>query len=142
MGGGRDPMKLAIVGSTSLAGNAEALLIIRRAIEQYAGPGRDQVDEFVVVSGGAAGIDTMAEREAERWGVPTIIYPGCQRRHRHDFQDCFAPRNLKIAETCDRLIRIAAAWSLTYGSGWTRDRAAEMGKPTEEHVVEEYVLDA
>jgi hypothetical protein len=39
-------------------------------------------------------------------------------------------RNQAIAHDCDRLIRIADPASGTYGSGWTRDRARELGKPT------------
>ena len=46
------------------------------------------------------------------------------------------PRNLLIAQACDVLVRIVATNSTTYGSGWTRDRAAGMGKQVVEYVVE------
>lgn len=56
----------------------------------------------------------------------------------------FKTRNLEIAMSCDALVRIA--WHKdeqarvtgkrpTYGSGWTRDRAAERGVPVEEYVL-------
>ena len=47
----------------------------------------------------------------------------------------FKPRNIQIAEACDVLVRIAKKGSKTYGSGWTRDYAASLGKPTEEFIV-------
>jgi hypothetical protein len=47
----------------------------------------------------------------------------------------FKERNLRIAVACDELVRIVAHGTRTYGSGWTRDRAAAMGKPTKEIVL-------
>ena len=41
----------------------------------------------------------------------------------------------RIAEDCDELVRIADSCSRTYGSGWTRDRASTLGKPTAEYVL-------
>ena len=40
----------------------------------------------------------------------------------------FAERNMKIAEMCVCLVRIASTTTSTYGSGWTADRAEELGK--------------
>src|SRR5690348_8728135 len=51
-------MKLAIVGSVDLAGNAEAIAHIERALDKY--------QPTLVISGGADGIDTMAVRAASR----------------------------------------------------------------------------
>lgn len=114
---------LAIVGSVSLAGNAEAEAVIERVLDAH----RPEA----VVSGGADGIDTMAVEAAKRRGISAFEFRPKTRR----WHDGFRPRNRQIAEACDALVRIVAANSTTYGSGWTRDRAKEMGKPTEEYVI-------
>ena len=117
-------MKLAIVGSTSLKDNVEAARLIEEVLDLFR--------PSVVVSGGAPGIDTMSEKAAERRGIETSIYRPKHQRWR----DGFMPRNLLIAQACDALVRIVASNSTTYGSGWTRDRAAGMGKKVFEYVVE------
>lgn len=117
-------MRLAIVGSTLLGGNAEAKRIIVEALDRY--------QPTVFVSGGASGVDTMAELEARLRGIPcTIFHPRNKRWAPAGYKE----RNLAIAQNCDALVRISAAGATTYGSGWTRDRAKELGKPTEEFVV-------
>lgn len=117
-------MKLAIVGSCSLAGNPDAQRAIERVLDEYL--------PSDVVSGGAVGIDTMvAETWKRRTGRDAIVFlPKVARWH-----DGYRPRNLQIARECDALVRIVAKNSKTYGSGWTRDRAKEMGKATEEIVI-------
>ena len=118
-------MKLAIVGSTLLTDNPEAIEIIEDVLDKY--------KPTIVISGGAEGIDIMAEEAAIRRGIETKIFlPKVAR-----WRDGYMPRNLLIAEECDILVRIASAKSKTYGSGWTRDRARVMGKLTEEFVVEQ-----
>lgn len=116
-------MKLAIVGSTSLAGNAEAKRIIRDVL--------DELRPDCVVSGGAIGIDTMAVEEANRREIGTLVHWPVGKGW-----SFYKERNLRIAKDCDHLVRIVAVNAKTYGSGWTRDRAAEMGKPTREYVVQ------
>lgn len=116
-------VRLAIVGSTSLAGNAEAERIIEDALDRY--------DPVVVISGGAEGIDQMAADAARRRGIEVIEHLPARR----SWEGGFKPRNLLIARDCTHLVRIAASDAKTYGSGWTRDRAADMGRPTENHVV-------
>lgn len=118
-------MKLAIVGSTSLDGNPSALQLIRQIFDRY------QPTTFI--SGGAVGIDTMAEEEARRRGILRDI-----RRPRVPSWGApggFRERNQEIADRCDVLVRIVASTSKTYGSGWTRDRAAAQGKHTEEYKI-------
>ena len=74
----------------------------------------------------------MAVAAAKAKGIPTVEYlPRVDR-----WRDGYRPRNLKIARECDHLIRIVVANATTYGSGWTRDMVARMGKPWEEYVVE------
>lgn len=116
-------VRLAIVGSVSLADNPSAAQIIQDVLGRLA--------PVCVISGGAAGIDTMAADAARLRGWDLVEYlPETRRWH-----DGFMPRNLLIARDCEGLVRIVAHDSTTYGSGWTRDRAAEMGKPWEEFVV-------
>jgi hypothetical protein len=124
-------VKLAIVGSTSLRDNPEALAIIHSVIDEILCENGGQ--DLTIISGGAAGIDAMAEEEAGRRGLRTLIFR--PRIRRWDGPGGFQERNLQIAETCDRLVRIVVRGSKTYGSGWTRDRARELGKATEEFVV-------
>ena len=117
------PKRLAIVGSVSLAGNQDAYKIIEEVLDRYA--------PELVISGGAKGIDSMAAERARAWGIEVWEFlPAFPR-----WEDGYKPRNLEIARECDALVRIAARGSRTYGSGWTRDRAAEMGKPTEEFLI-------
>ena len=117
-------MRLAIVGSVSLEGSKEAAQIIEDVLDKY--------KPTVVVSGGAKGIDTMATDAAKRRHIgTTIFHPKVQ-----GWRDGYRPRNLQIARGCDVLVRIVATGSRTYGSGWTRDRAIELGKHTEEYVIE------
>lgn len=116
-------MILAVVGSTLLAGNAEAERLIVAAFDRW------KPDGFT--SGDAFGIDRMAEAYARRYGIPEdrmFIFPARVKRWKGE--GGFEERNLKIAQTCDALERIVASTTNTYGSGWTRDRASAMGKPT------------
>jgi hypothetical protein len=113
---------LAIVGSVSLAGNAEAAQWIERALD-YFKPAR-------VVSGGANGIDAMARDAAERRGIPVTEHVPKVQRWLRNSPDGFWYRNLLIARDCSRLLCIRAKDAQTYGSGWTRDQARRMGKIT------------
>ena len=84
-----------------------------------------------MVSGGAPGIDTLAVEIACAMGIATKVHqPKVQR-----WADGFKPRNIEIARECDKLVRIVRKQSATYGSGWTRDYAAGIGKPTQEYEV-------
>lgn len=118
-------MRLAIVGSCGLAGNAIAAQLIEDALDKY--------QPTVVVSGAAPGIDSMAAAAARARGIEVREYPPTVRRW--DGPGGFKERNLKIAKDCDALVRIVADDSRTYGSGWTRDQAKRCGVATEEHVV-------
>jgi predicted Rossmann fold nucleotide-binding protein DprA/Smf involved in DNA uptake len=112
-------MRLAIVGSTQ-ANGADARRAVREVLDRY--------NPDVIVSGGAEGADTIAAEEAAARGIAVQIFrPKVMR-----WRDGFMPRNKLIAENCDALVRIVSPRSRTYGSGWTRDYAKKIGKPTEE----------
>lgn len=117
-------MKLAIVGSVCLEGNAKAAKIIEDVLNSY------EPDE--VVSGGAAGIDTMAIAAAGTRGCKTKVFPP-EKKGWHYYRQ----RNVKIAKDCDALVRIYSSKTKTYGSGWTADYARRLGKPVEEFKIEE-----
>ena len=120
-------VKLAIVGSVRLAGNAVALRIIENVIRRH--------QPTMIVSGGADGIDSMAIAAAKRHRLPFKEFK--PRARRWDGRGGYKERNLKIAQFCDELVRIVSSKSHTYGSGWTRDQARKLGKPTEEFTVKE-----
>lgn len=109
---------LAIVGSTTLFGNAEAQAAVEHAFDKY------QPDEFT--SGGAPGIDTMGANEANKRGIPKKIFR--PTRNRWEGEGGFKARNIQIAEHCTHIVRIYASNSRTYGSGWCRDLALALGK--------------
>ena len=116
---------VAIVGSVKLSKDqlkcAQQLIyfILSYEAAQQQGPG-----EIVVVSGGAEGIDTLAEETAEKWVFDTKIF-----RPEKKGWYWYKKRNKLIAERCDVLYRIATRESKTYGSGWTADYAEEeLGK--------------
>jgi hypothetical protein len=131
------PVVLAIVGATELQADQRAVNLIENAIERY-GPS-------LVISGGAPGIDTMSIEAADRRGIPWREYlPDVKSWEGKWFDDGdqgshwlkgFKDRNLEIAEACTHLVRIAFKKSKTYGSGFTRDAAARLGKPVEEFCI-------
>ena len=121
-------MILAIVGSTSLEGSAEAEQRIEWLLDEHR--------PDVVVSGGAPGIDTMAATAARRRGITVWELTPAKRAWNPIGRTGFKRRNIAVALVCDRLARIYDPETETYGSGWTRDYAEhELHKPTEEHAV-------
>jgi predicted Rossmann fold nucleotide-binding protein DprA/Smf involved in DNA uptake len=79
-----------------------------------------------MVSGGAIGIDSIATLVANELNIRMIEHLPKNNRWK---PDGFEDRNIKIAEDCSFLLCIRSSQSTTYGSGWTADRAEEMGKP-------------
>ena len=120
------PYRLAIVGSRSLDGHPDALRAVRAALDAY----QARHAALVVISGGARGIDRRAAAEARRRGLQVIEHlPGGVTWHH------YRERNRRIAEDCDELVRIADPLSRSYGSGWTRDCARRLGRPTFEYTI-------
>lgn len=120
------PLRLAIVGSRSLDGHPGAQRVIGAVLDLY----QARHAALVVVSGGAVGIDRMAAEEARRRGLQVVEHRPKGRSWRH-----YRERNLRIVQDCDELVRIADPRLRSYGSGWTRDRAREFGRPTTEYTV-------
>jgi predicted Rossmann fold nucleotide-binding protein DprA/Smf involved in DNA uptake len=114
-------MKLAIVGSTHFDKDPFAAYKAREMIRRELRIVRPKL----VISGGAPGIDTIAEELAVELGIPTEIFlPENNRWAPRGYK----ARNILIAETCKRLLCVRHEDSATYGSGWTADYAAAMGK--------------
>lgn len=116
---------LAIVGSTTLEGNAEAIAAIKSAFDRH--------DPRLFVSGGAPGIDTMAERESDARACAKSI-------HKPEHRAWGAPhgfkwRNELVAQEAEHLVRVVDCQSKTYGSGWTMRRAEQLGKSVENIVI-------
>jgi YspA, cpYpsA-related SLOG family len=120
------PLRLAIVGSRSLDRNPEALRVIRSVLDAY----QARHAAVVVISGGTVGIGRMAAAEARRRGLQVIEHLPAGTTWRH-----YRERNLRIAKDCDELVRIADPRSRTNGSGWARDRARDLGRPTTEYTI-------
>jgi len=127
-----DGPRLAIVGSTDLlapGGWDRADWLIRQAIVR--------LRPDVVISGGAPGIDSLAEYIAGQFGYTEAA--GSMVVHRPQHQrwrpDGFEARNLLIARDCTHLLRISCYRSRTYGSGWTADQAERAGAEVVRRVI-------
>ena len=108
-------MKVAVVGSRSIT-NAE--------IDRLIPP-----DATLIVSGGAAGVDTLAERIADRGIRKMIIYPD------YELYGKSAPliRDKLIVENSDMLI---AVWDgESTGTEFTISYAKRRGIPVEIYIV-------
>jgi hypothetical protein len=121
-------VRLAVVGSTNITDKQRGLasVIIDGFFFTY--------QPFSVVSGGAVGIDSLAKGRVIAWnrdhghkGWAIDFDEFLPENHRWE-PDGFKARNLKIAEDCTHLLCIRTQQSTTYGSGWTADRAEELGK--------------
>lgn len=112
-------MRLAVIGSVNI--NREQYLFAKAVIQAVLMFYSVQL----VISGGAKGIDSLAEEEADLFSLPKKIHlPKNNRWEPEGYKE----RNLLIAGDCTHLLRIRSYQSMTYGSGWTADRAEEMGK--------------
>lgn len=103
----------------------------RREVRKILGKYSPEMD--VVISGGRGNVDLAVEEVAKELGFKFVPF-----LPRHDQWQNYQERNWSMAAACTVLYRITLASPLpttTYGSGWTRDRAKELGKPTFEVVV-------
>lgn len=113
---------LAVVGSSKWPVGSE------RPVKDYicgylgGGPLPD-----LIISGGAAGVDSWAIEVARELGVPYDFRNYLPENPRWQPRG-FKARNLKIARTCTRLLAVRSVTSRTFGSGWTAIMAEELGK--------------
>ncbi len=131
-------MRLAIVGSTRFTDPDAPRLATELIIHKI----RLFTPE-VIISGGAKGVDSIAETIARQFGYdPEIHLPKSNRWAPYGYEE----RNRIIADRCTHLLALRDCGSKsngwmetsahgTYGSGWTADEAERLGK-----VVERIVL--
>ena len=103
-------MKIAVVGSRSIKNADISQYIPKEATE--------------IITGGAVGVDKLAEREARLRGIPLTVFKPDYETHGKS-----APlvRNKLIAENCDMLI---AFWDgSSRGTVFTWRYADKLGKP-------------
>ncbi|MCH5186626.1 MAG: hypothetical protein J1F64_10975 [Oscillospiraceae bacterium] len=97
-----------------------------RSITDYDLSPHIPADTDLIVSGGAAGVDELAERYADAHRISKLIL-----RPRYDLYSRAAPikRNAEMVEICDRVLII---WDgKSKGSKYTADYASKLGKPFE-----------
>jgi predicted Rossmann fold nucleotide-binding protein DprA/Smf involved in DNA uptake len=105
--------KLAVIGSRSFTNEG----LLNQKLDER----KEQID--IIVSGGADGADSLAEKWAEKNGVPTKIF---DPNHERDFRGAYRIRNEKIAEECDVLI---AFWDgASKGTEYTIEFARKLNK--------------
>lgn len=120
-------IKLAIVGTRLLECPNDELRA-RQRIEQAI----HRLKPAVIISGGAKGVDTIAEQVAlslgysEAEGTLVIHRPKVKRFHG---PGGYRERDLLIATECTHLLRLSCKEATTYGSGFTADEAERQGKP-------------
>ncbi len=133
-------MKIAIVGTSRLNEHME------RDVQQYVNYILDQAKkehghDLIVVSGGATGVDTIAEDMAKQKDIDTHIFkPEINEWEPEDGSIGFKARNLQIAEDCDELYCFPTYLFNTScyhcpsekhqagGGCWTAKKAKEKGK--------------
>lgn len=140
--------KIAIVGASRLTENEE------RDAQQFCGLSMNEWklqygDDLIIISGGADGIDTIAEKCAKQLDIKTWIFKA-DTQHWEDDGNLrgFKSRNIRIAEMCDELWCLPAIYRdqkcyhcnnhdefphQKSGGCWTAKRARENGK--EVHII-------
>lgn len=77
----------------------------------------------LLISGGAEGVDSIAELVAKKGGLPVKIFlPEHNSWGGEGSKTGYKARNLLIAGAVDELVCIRSRQSGTYGSGWTADQ--------------------
>lgn len=119
-------VRLGIVGTRVLACPGDAEAVVQRVRRHL-----DWVRPDIVISGGADGVDSIAERVAEVAGYSEddgtllIFRPTVRRFHG---PGGYRERDKEIAHTSTHLLRLACLKATTYGSGWTADEAERIGR--------------
>jgi hypothetical protein len=121
----RPEVRLAIVGTRVLTHRGDRERAKARATAAIV-----KLSPDVVISGGADGSDKIGEEAAAELGYSeddetlVIFRPRVRRLHG---PGGFRERDEQIAQACTHLLRIFCWRATTYGSGWTADRAEELG---------------
>lgn len=85
-----------------------------------------------IISGGARGIDTLAEKLAKGLGIEFEGFLPKTTR----WYDGFKPRNDAMAAECDAILRIAASTTTTGGSAYTLNAAIDLNKDSYEIIID------
>ncbi|MFX4303025.1 DUF2493 domain-containing protein [Alicyclobacillus tolerans] len=110
-----EALKIAIVGSRNFPH--------REKIEDYI---KNLDKDIIIVSGGARGVDAIAEQTARQLGLKTEIYPADWKKYG---KSAGYRRNIQIAEALDRIV---AFWDgKSKGTFHTIEIAKKQGKPVE-----------
>ena len=123
-------MVLAIVGSAERFWTPDKETEARHYIRSFI----IAKEPDLVISGECpkGGVDIWAREIATELGYPFMgLEPEKERWQPNGYKE----RNLKIAKLCSILLRVVSKTSTTYGSGWTKDRAEELGKTVYETVI-------
>lgn len=84
----------------------------------------------LIISGGARGVDSLAERYAREKGIPTEIHKPDYKAH---LQGAPIRRNEDMVNACDAVL---AVWDgKSKGTKYTVDYALKKGKPVFLHLV-------
>ncbi len=134
-------MKIAIVGSSHLSGEEETdtrkycKLILDSVIKECG------TSDITFISGGASGVDMIAETTSKELGLKTIIHKPLE----NNWENGYKPRNMIIAQECDTLYCLPTKVKLTpcyhcdekthevTGGCWTAKHAKSLKK--EVHIV-------
>jgi hypothetical protein len=118
---------LAIIGSVEFSNDHRAGYAAHNFIHNYV------VDNppNKIISGGAAGLDTIGITIANILDIPfKNYYP----ENPHWEPNGYKARNIEIAQVCTRLLSIRHFNSRTFGSGWTANHAEKLGKNVERYM--------
>ena len=106
-------MKIAVIGSRDF----KDFKLVCKVMEEY------RTVITVLVSGGAAGADSLGARWARKAGITTEIHEPDHRRYKHAYHH----RNRLIAESADLIV---AFWKNgSSGTRYTIEYAERLGKP-------------
>jgi hypothetical protein len=123
---------LAIVGSRALYFDEK---IAKQIIKEYL---MNKLPDKII-SGGCDGIDCFAADVARELNIPVEEFK--PQIYKWRGKGGFMERNIKIVDNCTDLLRIYSKKTITYGSGWTKDKAIEKGKKVEEICYETWIED-
>jgi predicted Rossmann fold nucleotide-binding protein DprA/Smf involved in DNA uptake len=107
-------VKLAVIGSRDFTN----YLLLKAELEPF----KDKIQ--VIISGGAKGADTLAEKFADEFGIPKLIYPA-------DWDNLGKKagfiRNKQIIDSCEAVV---AFWDgKSKGTKHSIELAEKQGKP-------------